>query len=114
MRNTTNIWMSKALWFIKLGIVGFVMIAAISLALMISEADAQNHYSHMGWHNGIAYLAEKEIREAEIRKAEKKANVINAKSETQVVAPADAATGDNEEEHSSNCRLTMVKEDTKC
>jgi hypothetical protein len=114
MTKTTKIWLRQAIRFIQLGLVSLVMIAAICFALMITGADAQNHYNHMGWNNGIAYVAEKEIREAEILKAEQKANTINAKSGTHVAAPAGVAAEYNEEEHSSDCPTEMVKENTKC
>jgi len=113
MTKTTKKWLRQSLWFIQPGLVSLMVIAAVCFALMITGAYAQNHYNHMGWHMGIAYVAEQEIRQAEIRMAEQKANAINAKSVSQIDAPADVASEDKEE-HSSNCPLVTVKENTNC
>lgn len=114
MINLTKIRKRKALWLIKLGTMALVMIVAAGFAFLITGAEAQDHYNHMGWHNGIAYLAEKEIREAETRRAEQKLKSEGVEKKAEVTAPADVTAEDNEEEHSSNCRIVMLTEDTNC
>jgi hypothetical protein len=81
---------------------------------MIKEADAQNHHNYVGQHNGISYLAEKEIRESETRKAEHIAKAKNAEIGIQFAAPADVDAEANEEDHSDNCRIVVASEGSDC
>lgn len=114
MINLAKIRKRKALWLMKMGTVALVMIVAASLAFLISGAAAQSHNNHMEWHYHSAYVAAQKMREAETRRAEQKVKSEGAEKKAEVAAPADVITEDFEEGHSSNCRIVMVKEDTKC
>jgi hypothetical protein len=114
MINLAKIRKRKALWLMKMGTVALVMIVVATFAFLISGAAAQGHNNHMEWHYHSAYVAAQKMREAETRRAEQKVKSEGAEKKAEVAAPADVITEDFEEGHTSNCRIVMVKEDTKC
>lgn len=70
MKTTQKRWLREIQHTMTLGVLALMLSGLFGITCVTSVAYAQNHSYSVGWHNAIAYLAEKEVkREQQIRAA---------------------------------------------
>ena len=91
------------------GLLALLMLAMFFIPQMAVNAHAIDPSHHAGWHNGMAYLAEQEIRTKQQNAAARNKNNITNTANNNIVEDEI-----NEEEQSNDCPIAMQRTAVEC
>jgi hypothetical protein len=94
---------------ISSGLLALLMLGMFFIPQMAVTAHAIDPSHHAGWHNGIAYLAEQEIRTKQQKAAARNEHYKTDTANNNIVEDKI-----NEEEHSNECSAEMQREAVDC
>jgi hypothetical protein len=109
MKKTKKIRTEQTLWIARYAMLTLGIVTALCISNIPLISHAQGHSHHLNNYNGMAYIAEQQIRTEQQKTAVKNEN---NKIDTDNKNIVDDRT--NEEEHFNDCRIAMPKEAVEC
>ena len=109
MKRSIKIKTEQILWIARYAMLTLGIVAALCISNLPVISHAQGHSHHMNNYNGMAYLAEQQIRTEQ-----QKAAARNENNMTNIVNNNTAEDKINEEKLSDECRIAMQREAVDC